>query len=41
MSQDHPSYIIVGVGQNSENSGHRGRLVITESRVKDYQLLLM
>ena len=42
MSGDHPNYYIIENSQNTEKSpGDLRRLVITETSVKDYQLMLM
>ncbi len=41
-SGDHPNYSIVENGQNTEKSpGDLRRLVVTQTPVKDHQLMLM
>ena len=40
-SEDHPNYIIVKIGQNTEKSpGNSSRFAVTQTPVKDHQLTL-
>ena len=42
MCGDHPNYSIIEKGQNTEKSpGDLGRLSVTQTLVKDYQLTLI
>ena len=41
-SEDNPNYSIVKIGQNTEKCpGDLGKLVVTQTQVKDHQLTLM
>ena len=42
MSGDHPSYYIIGIGQNTEKSPRElNRFAVPQTSLKDHQLTLM